>query len=795
MDKNNNIEEKALEQYADLLISKMEEMKYDWHKPWTPARKDWFPQNLTERRYNGVNMFLLALFSDFKEYKTPVFSTFKQIRDAGATVRKGEKGFPVSYYRNVIKGVDGKQISEDDYKALSQEEQQQCDSYRIRKYYVVFNLDQSTYPEVRAEEWEKIQDRFRNEIKDDRGMMKQPLLDYMLDHGTWICPIRREAQNSAFYRPSTDDITIPLKGQFDNGEEFYGTLLHEMAHSTGTEERLGRKMNGDVHDYGREELVAELTSAMTASALGVNKGIDPQNVAYLQGWIENIKEEPKFLKTVLNDVTKAGNMILERVDTPEIRERIAQNSIDSINRKIEENDRERNAPRLPVYSSLDEVGYSIGKRLSMAEDRDNGGEDLERHYQGLKEKHPDTLLLLRAGDDYHSYGADAHVVGELLGLEVTKDGRHMDRAAFPAVRLDVYLSKLIRAGHRVAICDMLEKPKRLTVDEREGRAKAFADKVDGLGNEKDIHNHFINKNLEDATMAKKTNDAQEQTEKKINKTTAKKAKNVQKPDGVWVSKLKDKEGNEIKGVYGLFRRENGEVGKPAKLSKEERDTFFLGTENMSKEEKGKVLAERAQELAKTKFSAVSEDKKEAKVLPDGYHLKNYTEVRDGKEQKVYFMVMVQNGETSKQVRPTPEQIRDYLTSVKGQEKNVRDEAIKKLGDTLFPNGFVPKEKKYELPVLSPEVRDRIQDAYIAKGTNGYYIKATIDNVERLKKDLDPVKDRKALDAYFRHFQHLPEKSDERAAAKKEAAVAIASDKRFYGDILSRPQKEGRGMSR
>lgn len=84
-------------------------------------------------------------------------------------------------------------------------------------------------------------------------------------------------------------------------------------------------------------------------------------------------------------------------------------------------------------------------------------------YRDLKSKHPDALLLFRCGDFYETYGQDAKVVSEVLGITLTfRDlGEHIDMAGFPHHALDTYLPKIIRAGHRVAICDMPEPTTKL----------------------------------------------------------------------------------------------------------------------------------------------------------------------------------------------------------------------------------------------------------------------------------------------------------------------------------------------
>jgi len=636
-------------------------------------------------------------------------------------------------------------------------------------------------------------------------MFREPLLDYMIENGTWLCPVRRSGQDRAFYSPSNDEITVPLKGQFDTGEGFYGTLLHEMAHSTGAAGRLDRNIVNlfGTHAYGREELVAELTSAVTASSLGISKGLDKDNVAYLQSWIDAIREKPEFLMSVLGDVTKAGNMILSNVDNEQVRQRIREDYMNSAKAKIEASnrrmERERTTPRI---GSLDGLGMSI-TRMKGSELNKEAFSPIMRQFTYIKGKYPDALLLFRTGDSYAAYRQDAEKASRILGipLQYEKGKSHLDgydhaKASFPFHALDTYLPKLIRAGERVAICDQLEAAQK---DVTHGVTELITPGVTGKGQLEEDNNLLSNNiNKEENIMAKKSKDAQEQTEmksKQTRKAVKEAAAQEQKPDGAWVSKLQDKQGNKIDGLYGVFKREDGVVSGPKRLSQEDKDFYFAGTAGMDKEEKAKVFKERAEELAKTKFS-LQEDEQQKRVLADGYYLKSYVDVKDGAERKTFFLIEVQNGEASKRKYPDAERLNRYFDETKGKGPDVRKEKIAELGREMFPNGFERKEESYRLPALDDAAKARINDAYIAKGEKGYYIKATIDGVERLGKPLDPEKDKAKINAYFRHFSDLPESSEERAAAKKEAAMAIASEKAFFGNLLSRPaQQEKSGLGR
>jgi DNA mismatch repair protein MutS len=86
-----------------------------------------------------------------------------------------------------------------------------------------------------------------------------------------------------------------------------------------------------------------------------------------------------------------------------------------------------------------------------------------QQHRAIKQKYPDAILLFRVGDFYETFGQDAIVASQVLGITLTKRNNgaasSSELAGFPHHALDTYLHKLVKAGHRVAICDQLEDPK------------------------------------------------------------------------------------------------------------------------------------------------------------------------------------------------------------------------------------------------------------------------------------------------------------------------------------------------
>lgn len=316
--------DKTLNVFADLIINKIQTIEQDWQKPWLCCAHNphFIPQNISGRNYSYGNAFLLSVLCEFHNFQTPVFLTFLQAKELNLAIQKGSHSFPVYYVCRLYYHKETQcKISEKEYNELSENQKQ---NYRIvpcLKSYNVFNLDQTNYPEVFPDEWNVKKDFFTaKEPEEKTGMYANTVLDKLFQTQSWVCPIHIKLSNKAFFSPVKDYIQLPLKNQFKDGQSFYATAVHEMSHSTGTENRLNRKIEnafGSV-DYGREELVAELSAAVTGLYLGISSTIREENVTYLKAWIESIREEPKFLLSVLSDVSKVAKFILSYLLDSEI---------------------------------------------------------------------------------------------------------------------------------------------------------------------------------------------------------------------------------------------------------------------------------------------------------------------------------------------------------------------------------------------------------------------------------------------------------------------------------------------
>lgn len=321
-----------LQKFAEMMSNIITKAKSkNWTQGWLGVKGTilGLPQNITGRTYSGGNSFFLMADTSEKGYNTPVYMTFKQAKDRNLHVNAGEKSVPIFKWGLSIKDEEGKTVSEEDYNAMSKEER---DKYSVRPYpkvYHVFNIDQTNLSEVNKKKYDAIVARFKapdEEVKDSKGMYINDALDRMFKEKAWHCDIRYNKPSSrAFYVPSQDFIVLPMKEQFNTGKtaeevyrdgmEYYSTALHEMAHSTGHESRLNRQFGAKrTEGYAHEELIAEMTAALVGSTMGFDKKILENNANYLKGWLENLKRNPESITTIMSDVGKASDMIIEKID-------------------------------------------------------------------------------------------------------------------------------------------------------------------------------------------------------------------------------------------------------------------------------------------------------------------------------------------------------------------------------------------------------------------------------------------------------------------------------------------------
>lgn len=337
---NNRKENPTYQKFTDKILSLIDQItNEDWEQGWEKGKHiiNAAPESIKERKYTGINTFALMLSQIANRYEVPVFMTFNQAKELGVQILPNSKGIPLMkanpYYWDKEKST---RVSPSDYEKMSETEKENV----IMKYgtptsFTVFNISQTNLITANKEKYDAIVSRFQPYIpteKDTEGMYKNAELDRMVEKDEWECKFNKVGEsNRAYYSVSGDYIIVPAKHQFRKGvnpfvegQEYYSTLIHEMAHSTGAENRLNREMKGgkSTKDYAKEELVAELTSAFICQRLGFDKKILQNNAAYLKGWLRALRNDPQEIVSSMRNVNAASEMILNKME--EQRKKIAE---------------------------------------------------------------------------------------------------------------------------------------------------------------------------------------------------------------------------------------------------------------------------------------------------------------------------------------------------------------------------------------------------------------------------------------------------------------------------------------
>lgn len=267
---------------TDRIIEQLKKGVVPWHKPWIGLSGA--VSHTTGRPYSLVNQCLLG--------EPGEYMTFKQVQDEGGHVKKGEKGGIIIFWKMVPKEV------------TDEEGNKRKGAYPVLRYYNVFRTDQC----------EGIKPKYKIELPkpaDPIEAAENIITGYRERSGVKMV---NKMQDKAFYRPSTDTICLPRREQFKNAEEYYSTAFHEMVHSTGHESRLRRIVSpaafGTV-TYSKEELVAEIGSATLMNHAGIEtKETFDNSAAYINGWLEGLKNDVRMIVSAAGKAESAVNMIL-----------------------------------------------------------------------------------------------------------------------------------------------------------------------------------------------------------------------------------------------------------------------------------------------------------------------------------------------------------------------------------------------------------------------------------------------------------------------------------------------------
>lgn len=335
-------EERALERYAKLIIDKLTAIDKNKMEPWFTVDFTKWPRGLSGKEFNGINALTLLLHCEKSGYCVPVFLTFEQVMGLNnntgmsegskplvtkkedllprVSVLKGAKSFPVLFATYSIIHDDTKaKINYDYYKKLSKGKQAEYKVYPRQQVCNVFNIDQTNMREVRPELYNKFKEENKVlplELTTD--VYKFPAIDEILMNADWICPINLRDKYEAYYSPACNEIIVPGREHFDEGESFYGVVLQEMVHSTGSNIFLNRfdpnnNYWGTSENKG-EELLAELGSALVLQKYGYLKTIKNENGTYIKKWIDSLEKSPEFLKNVMAAVKSSTAIVNEKIE-------------------------------------------------------------------------------------------------------------------------------------------------------------------------------------------------------------------------------------------------------------------------------------------------------------------------------------------------------------------------------------------------------------------------------------------------------------------------------------------------
>lgn len=235
------------------------------------------------------------------------YLTFKQIKDLGGNIRKGAKAGIVVFFTMVTHGKK-KEIDENGNEIEVQTVQ--THNIPILKFYHVFHIDdcegiESKIKEIEAVEGLKPIEKAENII--DGYLSREKKLRFQND----------KPSGDAYYSPSQDKVVVPMLSQYQIVEEYYSTTFHELTHSTMPEYRCNRRGDeGGIaafgsEKYSKEELVAELGSAMICNAIGIDCDKAFKNsVAYIKGWLSKLKNDNRMIVWASSRAEKAAKYII-----------------------------------------------------------------------------------------------------------------------------------------------------------------------------------------------------------------------------------------------------------------------------------------------------------------------------------------------------------------------------------------------------------------------------------------------------------------------------------------------------
>lgn len=274
---------KIAQMVTDQMLAIMEQGIIPWNKPWHGCGGA--VSHSTGRSYSLINQFMLGGEGEW--------ITYNQAKAEGGQVKKGAKGKPVVFWKQIAK---------------ENAETGEVETFPVLRYYTVFRIEDC---EGITRKYDPAVSAAGSNLQPD-ALAEAVVRDYITREGVTLrC---EDLSSDAFYSPHADSITVPALRQYDAVEEYYSTLFHEITHSTGHAKRLNRLNRTAAfgnEDYSREELVAEMGAAICCCTCGLDTEKSRKNsAAYLQGWMRALKDDVQLIIAAASRAEKAVELIM-----------------------------------------------------------------------------------------------------------------------------------------------------------------------------------------------------------------------------------------------------------------------------------------------------------------------------------------------------------------------------------------------------------------------------------------------------------------------------------------------------
>jgi len=265
--------------------------------PWRKTWKTGLPKNLsTAREYRGINILSLGT----AEFTSRYWVTYRQAQHLGGHVRKGERATPVIYW---------KWRTPEELAARAEQTGKDQVAPCVPFVSAVFNLCQVEGLPAPADD---LQPR-----PEDRLTVADQMLDVMPDKPEIVHTLTAQPA----YSPCLDRITLPHLSQFESADEYFGTLFHELVHSSGAPHRLNRfaETEGDRFErYSFEELVAEFGASFLCGFTGIeNRSTEALQASYIEGWARVFRQDSRVLVRAASAAQRAADYIRGKITTVE----------------------------------------------------------------------------------------------------------------------------------------------------------------------------------------------------------------------------------------------------------------------------------------------------------------------------------------------------------------------------------------------------------------------------------------------------------------------------------------------